>query len=56
MKKIIAISIIIALLISFALLAIPKKELPTDAEWNAWLEYLEYEEQFYRDRDAGLFN
>ena len=56
MKKIIALTIVIVILLSLTLCFIPKHEIPTDAEWDAWLEYLEYEEQFYRDRDAGLFN
>lgn len=41
MKKFIILFIII-LLFSFILVSVPKKELPTDLEWE---EFLEYEEQ-----------
>lgn len=33
-----------------------KPECPHTCEQCEWEEYLEYEQQFYKDRDAGKFN
>lgn len=42
MKKAILLGTIIAIVLSILLLSIPKHELPTDEEWEAYLEELEY--------------
>jgi hypothetical protein len=52
MKKVIAVTIIFTMLFSIALLAIPKHEVPTDAEWEA---YLEYEKGLHKQIDDGEF-
>ena len=52
MKKVIAVTIILTMLFSIALLAVPKHEIPTDAEWEA---YLEYEKGLHRQIDDGEF-
>lgn len=49
MKKAIILSVIISLVLSIGLLAIPKHEVPTDAEWEA---YLEWEQEFFEWRDG----
>ena len=46
MKKTLVIAIIITLILGFSLVAIPKHEVPTDEEWET---FLEYEEEFFRD-------
>lgn len=53
MKKTITITVIITVLFSIALLAIPKHEVPTDEEWEA---YLAYEKALNEQIDSGEFN
>lgn len=52
MKKAIIVSVILTMLFSIGLLAIPKHEIPTDAEWEA---YLEYEKGLHKQIDDGEF-
>ena len=52
MKKAVIVSVILIMLLSIALLAIPKHEVPTDAEWEA---YLAYEKELHRQIDNGEF-
>ena len=52
MKKVIAVTIIFTMLFSIALLVVPKHEVPTDAEWEA---YLEYEKDLHKQIDNGEF-
>ena len=82
MKKTIITAIAISTLLGALLLSIPKKDLPTDEQWNSYInylderfgeshtvpcdclqedciicaDYLEYEEQLYKDIDAGLYD
>ena len=51
-KKTIILSVIISLVLSIGLLAIPKHEVPTDAEWEA---YLAYEKGLHKQIDNGEF-
>ena len=53
MKKSIIITVVITVLFSIALLAIPKHEIPTDEEWKA---YLTYEKALNEQIDNGAFN
>lgn len=41
MKKTLIITIVITLIFAIGLLSIPKHEVPTDEEWDTWIEYLE---------------
>lgn len=52
MKKSIAVAVVITVLFSIALLAIPKHEVPTDAEWEA---YLAYEKDLHKQIDNDEF-
>ena len=52
MKKVIAVTVILTMLFSIALLAVPKHEVPTDAEWEA---YLAYEKGLHKQIDNGEF-
>ena len=52
MKKAIIVSIVLTMLFSISLLAIPKHEIPTDTEWEA---YLAYEKELHRQIDDGEF-
>jgi len=49
MKKIILFTILIALLVSMMIACVPKKNLPTDEEWE---NYLAWEEEFLQWRDG----
>ena len=51
-KKTIILSVIISLVLSIGLLAIPKHEVTTDAEWEA---YLAYEKGLHKQIDNGEF-
>ena len=53
MKKSITVTVIITVLFSIVLLAIPKHEVPTDEEWEA---YLTYEKALNEQIDNGAFN
>ena len=53
MKKSIVVTVVITILFSIALLAIPKHEVPTDKEWEA---YLAYEKTLNEQIDNGEFN
>ena len=53
MKKSIAVAVVITVLFFIALLAIPKHEVPTDEEWEA---YLAYEKALNEQIDSGEFN
>ena len=53
MKKAIILSVIVSIVLSIGLLAIPKHEVPTDAEWEA---YLAYEKALNEQIDSGAFN
>lgn len=48
MKKTIVITVIVTLIFCIALLAIPRHNLPTDAEWK---EYLKWEQEYFEWRD-----
>ena len=50
MKRLISI-ILVALLVSYSIVAF----IPTNYD-PLWEDYLRYEEQFYKDRDTGLFD
>lgn len=52
MKKAIIVSVILTMLFSIGVLAIPKHEIPTDAEWKA---YLAYEKDLHKQIDNGEF-
>lgn len=52
MKKVIILSVIVSLIFSIGLIAVPKHEVPTDAEWEA---YLAYEKELHRQIDDGEF-
>ena len=52
MKKVIAVTIILTMLFSIALFTVPKHEIPTDAEWEA---YLEYEKSLHKQINNGEF-
>jgi hypothetical protein len=49
MKKTIIISIIFSIILSVGVLCIPKHEVPTNEEWEA---FLEWEEEFFEWRDT----
>ena len=49
MKRLIAFIILITLLIATIIVVIPKKELPTDEEWE---QFLAWEEKFLQWRDG----
>ena len=53
MKKVIAVTVVITMLFSIGLLSIPKHEVPTDEEWEA---YLAYEKALNEQIDNGEFN
>ena len=63
--------VIVTILISLLICSIPKKDLPTDQQWDEYLEsinptveevdpdweaYLEYEKALYEAIDAGVFD
>ena len=47
-KRVIVLSVIVSLVLSIGLISIPKHEVPTDAAWEA---YLEWEQEFFKWRD-----
>jgi hypothetical protein len=49
MKKTLVIAIIITLILGFSLVSIPKHEVPTDTEWEA---FLTWEEEFLNYRNG----